>query len=126
MPQLWKTLTVSLLAGFVSVGCSKKESVVSFQQDVVPILADHCLACHSTGGKGFTKTGLDMSSYDSLMRGTKFGPVIVQGDSISSTLMRLIEHKADPSISMPYHQDRLPGAHIETIRAWIDQGAKHN
>lgn len=126
MTQLWKMFTVVLVSGFVTVGCSQKKSVVSFQQDVVPILADHCLACHSVGGKGYTKTDLDMSSYDSLMRGTRLGPVIVQGDSVSSTLMRLIEHKADPSISMPYHQDKLPGTHIEIIRAWIDQGAKHN
>ena len=35
------------------------------------------------------------------MKGTKLGSVIVPGSSISSTLVILIEHKADPSINMP-------------------------
>ncbi len=125
MPQLRRTLTVVLVAGFVAVGCSQKEDI-SFRQDVIPLIKDHCIACHSVGGEGYTKSGLDMASYNGLMRGTKYGPVVVQGASTSSTLMRLIEHKADPSIAMPYHQSKLPEDHITIIRTWVDQGAKNN
>jgi len=125
MPQLCRTLTVVLVTGFVAVGCSP-EKQVSYQADVVPIIKDHCIECHSTGGKGLEDSGLNMSSYSALMRGTKFGPIIVQGDSVSSTLMRLIEHKADPSIAMPHHKAKLPDDHIEIVRIWIDQGAKDN
>ena len=125
MPQLRRTLTVALVTGFVAVGCSQ-EKAVSYQKDVIPLIKDHCVACHSVGGEGYTKSGLDLASYNGLMRGTKLGPVIVQGDSVSSTLVRLIEHKADPSIAMPYHESKLPEDHIEIIKTWIDQGAKNN
>ena len=125
MPQPRRTLTVVLVTAFIAGGCSKKMDV-SYQQDVIPIIKDHCIECHSVEGKGYSESGFDMASYSGLMRGTKFGPVIVQGDSASSTLMRLIEHKADPSIAMPYHEAKLPEDHIEIVRAWIDQGAKDN
>jgi len=125
MPKLRRTFTVLLVTGLVAVGCSQNTDV-SFRNDVIPLIKDHCIACHSVGGEGYIKSGLDMASYNGMMRGTKFGPVVVQGDSTSSTLMRLIEHKADPSIAMPYHQPKLPEDHIAIIRAWVDQGARDN
>jgi hypothetical protein len=125
MKQPLEVLTVVLITGFIAVGCSKNNDA-SFSRDVMPIIKDHCIECHSVGGKGYKETGLDMASYSALMRGTKFGPIIVQGDSTSSTLMRLIEHKADPSIAMPHHESKLPKEHIDIVRDWIDQGARDN
>ena len=112
-----------LLILAVSSACGKK---VSFATDVKPILDDHCLECHAKGKKGQIKSGLSMESYADLMKGTKFGPVIEPGSSISSTLMRLIDHKADPSINMPHNKTKIEDAHVELIKLWIDQGAKNN
>jgi len=107
----------------VSSACTKK---VSFVADVKPVLDDHCMECHAMGKKGQVKSGLGMDSYADLMKGTKFGSVIVPGSSISSTLMRLVDHKADPSINMPHNQTRIEEGHIKLIKLWIDQGAKNN
>ena len=115
-----------------SVGCSKQ---VSFNNDVKPILTASCLECHDGSGEGSEKSGFSLKDYNSLMKGTKFGSVIVPGDSVSSTLYRLIAHKADPEIQMPPHHDTtlaegkvdpLTLVQIETIKMWIDQGAKNN
>jgi len=116
-----------------SMGCSKQ---VSFKDDIKPILTSNCVMCHDgSNGVGFVKSGFSVQSYNSFMKGTKFGPVIVAGDSISSTLYRLIDHMADPKIQMPPHHDTtlaeqklkpLTSAQIETIKTWIDQGAKNN
>jgi hypothetical protein len=39
----------------------------------------------------------------------------------------LMEGRADPSISMPHGAMKpVRKADIDTIRAWIDQGAKNN
>ncbi len=65
-----------------------------------------------------------MRNYYSLMKGTKYGPVIVPRDSFTSVLIQLVEHRADPSIHMPHHRARLSKREIETLKAWIDQGAK--
>jgi hypothetical protein len=59
------------------------------------------------------------------MKGTKFGPVIVPGSSVGSTLYRLVAGQADPSIRMPHGQAALPDEDVAMIAAWIDQGAKY-
>lgn len=115
-----------------SAGCSQG---VSYQNDVNPILQENCLSCHDGKGEGIEASGFSVQSYDDLMKGTKFGQVVVPGDSLSSSLYRLIDHQADPKIQMPPHHDEsvatgkmnsLSGEQINIIKSWIDQGAKNN
>jgi len=106
---------------------SPLERPVSFKTDVRPLLDDYCMSCHVPGGKGFEKSGLDMRSYKSLMKGTKFGPIITPGNSQDSTLIVLVEGRADPSINMPYGiKGGLSKDKIAVLRNWIDQGATDN
>ncbi len=113
----------------VLAGCSKEpeELPVSFSKDVMPVLQKHCSECHLPGGVGEVASGLDLSSYESTMKGTKFGAIVRPGDSTSSTLSILTEGRADPSINMP-HGDRPPLSKEETsiIAKWINQGAENN
>lgn len=107
-------------------GCNR-EQPVSFSQDVKPIIDQNCLSCHLKGGEGFEASGFSMESYEDLMKGTNFGPMIIRGDSAGSNMLVLMEGRADPSISMPHGAMEPVGkADIETIRVWIDQGAKNN
>lgn len=107
-------------------GCGG-EPTMSYSKDVQPIVQANCAECHTGKGMGIEKSGLDMSTYEGLMKGTKFGPVIVPGNSVSSTLVLLIQGKADPSISMPHGtKGSLSEADIQTMVTWIDQGAKDN
>lgn len=111
-------------------GCDKSDKAVekvSYSQAITPILKKYCLECHVAGGPGEQASGLDMSTYESLMKGTKFGPVIKAGDSLSSTLVILVEGRADPSIKMPHgNREGLSPDEIKTLRLWIDQGAMNN
>lgn len=113
----------------LSLGC---EHQVSFKGEVHPILEKHCMSCHAPGGEGYTRSGFSVVTYHSVMKGTKYAEVIVPGSSLSSTLVRLIEHEADPSIAMPKSHvagkpsDWLSQNQIGLIQAWIDQGAKDN
>lgn len=113
--------------------CGQRE--VSFAADVQPILDVACLECHTTSGEGTAASGFAVNDYDSVMKGTDFGPVVVAGSSISSTLYMVIAGKTDPEIRMPPHHEEawaegrgapLADEEIETIAAWIDQGAKNN
>jgi hypothetical protein len=111
---------------FTLAGCEGSGSV-TFSRDVQPILADNCVSCHQEGGSGYEASGFDMTTYDGLMKGTKFGPMVIAGDAEGSNLVVLMEGRADPSISMPHGGlDRVPQSQIDLIRAWIDQGAKKN
>jgi hypothetical protein len=107
-------------------GCSREEQV-SYSADVRPILDANCLVCHQTGGAGMEASGFSMMTYDELMKGTQFGPMVIAGDSEGSNMIVLMEGRADPSISMPHGAMKpVSKADIATIRAWIDQGAKNN
>jgi len=94
---------------------------------VLPIFQDYCLGCHVPGGKGYEKSGLDLRTYKGLMKGTKFGPVVKPGSSLSSTLNVLVSGHADPSITMPLGvKGGLPKDKTDLLNRWVDQGAKDN
>jgi uncharacterized membrane protein len=120
---LW--LSPILLVSSLTACNSQKQ--VSFKADVAPILQARCMECHNKDGEGFKASGLNFETYADVMKGTRFGPVIKAGDSVSSTLMRLIEGKADPSINMPHgNREPLTAQEIQTIKSWINAGAMDN
>lgn len=117
-------VSVAVTAALVA-GCGQKETApLAFETDIKPIFDKYCLECHKAGGQGTEKSGLLLDSYAGTMRGTKFGPVVIPGESINSTLYRLVSGKADPSLRMPHHQEPMDEASVNKIKDWIDQGAK--
>lgn len=107
-------------------GC-QKEQPVSYSQDIRPILNKYCIECHLAGGEGYVASGFKMDSYEDLMKGTRNGPMIIAGDSLGSNMLVLMEGRADPSIKMPHGKAiSATKEELETIRRWIDQGAKNN
>lgn len=104
-----------------------EQGEVSYKNDVYPLIYDYCLNCHAPGGKGYSKSGLDLRTYDGLMKGTKFGPVVKPGDPEASTFIMLLEGRANPALRMPAGIDgSLYKQHITTLRKWVHQGAKNN
>ncbi len=117
-------LSAGLLSGLAA--CTG-EGTVSYARDVQPILQANCLSCHQQGGAGYEASGFSMATYGDLMKGTSGGAMIIPGDSVGSNLIVLMEGRADPSISMPHGRNEpVSKAEINTIRRWIDQGAKKN
>ncbi|MGA2568132.1 MAG: c-type cytochrome domain-containing protein [Pseudolabrys sp.] len=102
------------------------QSKKSFKEDVMPILVGRCISCHQSGGEGFAKSGLDLTSYAGVMKGTKFGPMVVPGDPESSNLMLLLDWRASPELRMPHGMKQLNSCDRNDIRAWIREGAKDN
>jgi hypothetical protein len=103
------------------------EAEISYKKDVFPIIHDYCLNCHELGGKGYEKSGLNMSTYESLMKGTKFGSVIKPSDSFTSIFIQVIEGRVHASIKMPYGMSGgLAKDKIEILKKWVNQGAKNN
>jgi Planctomycete cytochrome C len=117
-----------LLAGMVLLtACSQQPREVSFKEEVGPILDNHCAECHTPpNGQGYVKSGLNLTTYQGLMKGTKFGPVVKPGDSLTSALIMLVEGRADPSIQMPHGKEPLSKQEIQTLKTWVEQGAKDN
>ncbi len=101
-------------------------SNVSFSANVQPILKKYCLECHVPGGAGYIASAFDMSSYETFMKGGKYGAFVVPGDPLTSTLNMLVEGRAHPSIRMPHGREKLSDREIETLRVWVQEGAKNN
>ncbi len=109
---------------FMLGACSPRN--VSFTADVQPILKQYCLECHVPGGPGYAASGFDMSSYEALMKGGKFGAFVIPGDPFASNLMILVEGRAHPSIRMPHGREKLSDREIEVLKVWVQEGAKNN
>ena len=116
------------LATFLCLSGCVANQRISYQKDVVPIIETNCIKCHTpANGIGYQKTGLDLTNYESLMKGSVYGPVIRPGNSRNSILTILVEGRADVSVRMPHDTDQaLQQGDIEILRLWIDQGAKDN
>jgi hypothetical protein len=115
------------LAGLAVVAGCERSKAVSYSRDVVPILDKHCKACHVPGQAGYVVSGFELGSYESLMKGTQYGPVVLPGDALTSVLVMLVEGRVDPSLKMPHGGASTPSPdEILTIRRWVEQGAKNN
>ena len=119
---------VTLISCFVGfAGCTREPEQVSYSRDVAPLLGEYCQSCHLPGQIGYDSSGFSVSDYDSLMKGTKFGPVVLAGDPLNSALVMLIEGRVDSSIKMPHAgAPALSQQQIATIRLWVEQGARNN
>lgn len=119
-----------LLLALSLAGCgmmSAPDQPASFSRDVYPILQANCHACHlPPDGEGYRRSGLNMGTYAGLMRGTRYGPVVVPCDSRHSILSMLVEGRADPSMRMSYHKTPLGKREVDILARWIEQGALDN
>lgn len=96
-----------------------KETASAFTP-VSDILTKSCVGCHNS-----TKPadGIDLSSYEAVIKGGKEGPIVVAGDPAKSILAMSL--KGEGGIKkMPLKGDPLTEAQIKTIEDWIKDGAK--
>lgn len=94
------------------------DKLVSFHNDIRPILTASCNGCHKADKK---KGGLDMTSYAALRKGGKHGDPIVPGDTAKSAIVTMI---SGPEPEMPDEGDPLAKAQIDLITRWVKEGAK--
>ncbi|MBK5960215.1 hypothetical protein CCR97_18695 [Rhodoplanes elegans] len=104
----------------------QRPPTISYKEDVVPIFKGRCVECHQPGGTGFDTSGLDLRTYAGVMKGTKFGPMVVKGDPDASSLMALLDWRVKPEIRMPHGMKKLSTCDRDTIRRWIAEGALDN
>ena len=107
------TLLSALLAPLPAVA-------VDFKKDVQPIFEKHCYECHSEQAKK-RKAGYVFDDLETLAKDINPKGGIVPGNPAESHVFVVVadpEHEAH----MP-PKENLPDAAIETLRAWIKEGA---
>ena len=94
------------------------ETMVSFSQDILPILNRSCTRCH--GGTRKEK-GLDLRNYEAIMAGSTNGPVVIPGDPDNSPLVYLVVQG-----KMPKRGAKLTPEEVQIFIDWVNQGALNN
>lgn len=120
-------LLITVLLSVYLIGCAGTPPV-SYQHDVQPILNDKCLDCHIPPyGEGYRRTGLNLASYQLLMEGSIYGPVIIAGNSQASPLNMLVEGRAgDLRVQLTKRHTPITEEEIRILRLWVEQGAVNN
>jgi len=91
---------------------------VSYSGQVAPMFAEYCADCHGTDTK---EAGLDLTTYEAVMKGSDYGPVLEAGDGAGSLLVEMIA-----AGEMPQEADPMSEEEVALITAWIDAGAENN
>jgi len=97
---------------------------VDFNREVRPILSDNCFKCHGPDEK-MRMAHMRLDETEGLFVDRGGYKIIVPGNSAQSKIYQKISSK-DAAVRMPpsYSGKTLTDKQIETIKQWIDQGAK--
>jgi len=86
-------------------------STPDYTANIEPLFTAKCTACHNATAQ---TGGLDVSSYDGLMKGGKDGVIISPNDSANSMLIK---------IQSSQHFANFSADELALIKQWIDAGA---
>lgn len=126
----WLSLGFVLLGGIATANFLAPVAVAAggdleFNRDIRPILSDHCFACHGFDSKT-RKAGLRLDLAEEAYKADDKGfAAISPGKIEQSTLWQRI-NATDPDDVMPPPSTHktLTAEQKETLRQWIEQGAK--
>ena len=97
-----------------------EEKTPSFVKDVKPFLAKYCTECH---GGNQTKAGVNLTSYDNLMKGSKKKKVVVAGKPDDSALVKTLTGAAKKMPPKSF-ANQPSKEEIDMIKAWIMAGTR--
>ena len=97
---------------------ASQASTVSFASDIQPLLKSRCGSCH---GGSKTEEGLNLLSYETIIKGSDSGPVIIAGAADKSLLVDLVSTQ-----EMPKRGPKLTPPQIQLIVDWVNEGALDN
>src|SRR5215213_5659434 len=113
-----------LLFAVLATPARAADPPVDFARDVLPILSDNCFFCHGPDEKA-RKAKLRLDTKVGAFRVRDGEAVIVPGRSAESELVRRITaHDADEQMPPPRANRKLTPKQIDTIKRWVDQGAR--
>ena len=124
-------LVAGLLYGVIDLAKAKKEkeTLVSYNRDIRPVLSDKCFSCHGPDVskiKAGLRLDLPASAFAELEK-NKGHFAIGPGNPEKSELIKRISSN-DPALMMPVpesHLARLTTDEIKLFTKWIEQGAKY-
>lgn len=126
MKKFLNVLVVLLLMQFSQGQRLDAEDTVDFSQDILPLLAENCFACHGFDAEA-READLRLDTRDGATGGDAGGGVVVAGDAGASELVDRL-WSDDPDLVMPPPETgkSLSKTQRELISKWIDEGASYD
>src|SRR5207247_770741 len=107
----------------IAIAEVKHYGPVSFEKEVLPILAKNCLACHNTTKN---ENSLVLESAQRILKGGESGPAVVLKQSANSLLLKVASRQSEPTMPPDDNDVKavpLKPEELGLIKLWIDQGA---
>ena len=130
-------ITLCCIAGFYSCYYDKADiinpssnlcdtTVVSYANDIAPIIQENCTSCHSTNAAASGLGGsIPLDTYNSLQADVALGWLL----PAVNWQINLLPASASASFSpqnMPQNLPQLNSCQLNKLNAWVNQGAKNN
>lgn len=100
-----------------------REEPVDFESEILPLLRQNCLACHS---ESEAYGDVVLETPETILKGGASGEIVVAGSSAESPLLEILSGAGEP-VMPPEDNDvgarRLTSEELGLIKLWIDQGA---
>lgn len=117
------TLMVAGIACMVVSSVGAAEPELMFNRDIRPILSDKCFSCHGPSAPA-RKGDLRLDTREGAVEGKK--PAIVPGKPAESSLIARINATDEAEVMPPPDSKKsLTAGEKETLKRWIEQGAKY-
>ena len=106
----------AFLFSMIAAGATAQDKT-TWEDHVFSLMETACVSCHNPDK---AKGGLDLSSYQNLLKGGSSGEAVVPGDPGASLLYKVTARLEEPF--MPHKKDKLPDAQIALLKNWIAGG----
>ena len=108
----------------IPITALKRNTLVDFDREILPIFRKKCLACHNaTDAEG----ELVLETPASILRGGETGPAVIPQKGNDSLLLMFASNREEPFMPPPKNDrnaEPLTPQELGLIKLWIDQGAK--
>jgi mono/diheme cytochrome c family protein len=108
---------IVMAAGLFMPAAVRADAETIWKAHVEPLLKQHCTECHNPNK---TKSGLDLSTLQTMLRGGDRGPAVIPGKPEESQLFKSLHPDADPHMP-PGSRKKLSDEEAGLIAQWIKE-----
>jgi Planctomycete cytochrome C/Anaphase-promoting complex subunit 4 WD40 domain len=113
----FKMEMIAAVCGSFLVLTAAAEDKINYTDHIEPVIEANCARCHNTDKK---KADLDLTSYQSLLKGSGSGVIVLSGNPDGSKLWKALTHAEEPF--MPPNRPKLADKDLDLFKKWIAGG----
>jgi uncharacterized protein DUF1553/uncharacterized protein DUF1549/cytochrome c len=119
--SMWSSYFLATLGVLPVVALGQQ---VSFDRDIRPIMSDTCFRCHGPDASS-RMANMRLDIREEALKPKRNGTPIVPGDAEHSEIIQRVFAKDGRIMPPPFAHKELTETQKNTIRRWVEQGAKY-